>query len=155
MFTSSLQHRVPYLLYLKHLLLLSFKQLNNLVKRSVSVSTRLGCILCGSNLWPFKLRYWHLTIRALVSLLRAFVIKQKQHPCLDGNRDTKLTHSTAQHSSRLSLLPLETLLAPLHSSRCPCPWHGTRSRNYTALEPAQPTARTPGFHRPKPEWPML
>lgn len=67
----------------------------------------------------------------------------------------QLTHNIVSLSSGLSWLPQRTLLAPHQPSRCSCPWHGKRCRNYTALEPAQPIARTPDFHRRKPEWPAL
>lgn len=59
-----------------------------------------------------------------------------------GKQTHQLTHSTLQLSSGLSWPLLETLLALLQSSRCSCPWRGKRFRNYTALEPAQPTSHT-------------
>ena len=67
----------------------------------------------------------------------------------------QLTHSTVQLSSGLSWPPPRILLARLHSSRCSCLWRGIHSQNYTALEPAQPTAGTEHFHGGKPKWPVL
>lgn len=76
----------------------------------------------------------------LVSSLSTFIIDLK-------GLEVKLTRSTVQPSSGLSWLPLETLLALFHSNRCSSPWHGKRSRNYTAPEPGRPAAHTSDSHR--------